>query len=154
MQAKDIMSKNVVAIKKDTKIEDIATILIENHISGVPVVDDDNHLIGIVTEGDLLHQETAPRLPGVFSLLGGFIYYNGLDRYRDDFKKLSATIAEEIMTKDVLTIREDMDVADIASIFVNKNVNRVPVLRNKKLIGIVSRADILKTFLPRGEKEE
>jgi CBS domain-containing protein len=143
-----------VTIKKYTKIEDIATILIENHISGVPVVDDDNQLLGIVTEGDLLHQETAPRLPGVFSLLGGFIYYNGVERYRDDFKKLSATVAEEIMTKDVITIREDMDVSDIAAIFVNKNINRVPVLRNKKIIGIVSRADILRTFLSNEENQE
>lgn len=147
MQAKDIMSKEVITVKKDTPIEEIAKTLIDHHISGVPVIDDDHQLIGIVTEGDLLHQETAPRLPGVFSILGGFIYLNGVERYKDDFKKLSATKAEEIMTSDVITIREDMDVHDIAAIFVNKNINRVPVLRNKKLMGIVSRADILKAFL-------
>jgi len=147
MQAKDIMSKEVITVNKDTSIEEIAKTLIDHHISGVPVVDDDHRLIGIVTEGDLLHQETAPRLPGVFSILGGFIYFNGVERYKDDFKKLSATKAEEIMTSDVITIKEDMDVHDIAAIFVNKNINRVPVLRNKKLMGIVSRADILKALM-------
>ncbi|MEL7566218.1 MAG: CBS domain-containing protein [Dehalobacterium sp.] len=151
MQAKDVMSKEVITVNKNTPIQEIAKTLIDHHISGVPVVDNDHNLIGIVTEGDLLHQETAPRLPGVFSILGGFIYFNGVERYQDDFKKLSATKAEEIMTSDVITVREDMDVHDIAAIFVNKNINRVPVLRNKKLIGIVSRADILKALLQNHE---
>lgn len=147
MQAKDIMSKEVITVHPDTSVEEIAKILIEHHISGVPVIDEEHQLIGIVTEGDLLHQETAPRLPGVFSILGGFIYFNGVERYKDDFKKLSATKASEIMTSNVITIREDMDVHDIATIFVNKNINRVPVVRNKKLMGIVSRADILKSLM-------
>ncbi|ATW26559.1 CBS domain-containing protein [Candidatus Formimonas warabiya] len=151
MKAKDIMSKEVITVKKDTPIGEIARILIDHHISGVPVVDDDHQLMGIVTEGDLIHQETAPRLPKVLSVLGAFIYFSGVEQYKEDFKKLAATKAEEIMTTDVATIGEDMDVQDIATIFVHKNINRVPVLRNKKLIGIVSRADILKTFLQNQE---
>ncbi|MGI6713153.1 MAG: CBS domain-containing protein [Bacillota bacterium] len=144
MNAKDIMNPHVITIKKDTSIKDIAKIMVDNHISGVPVVDDDDKLIGIVTEGDLLHKKTAPRLPGVFSILGAFIYFNGVDRFKKDFEKLAATIASEIMTKDVITVTEDEDIYDIASIFVNKEINRVPVVKNDKVIGIISRSDIIK----------
>ena len=151
MKAKDIMSPEVITINAETTVEEIARVLTDHHISGVPVVDGDNHLIGIVTEGDLLHQETAPRLPGVLSVLGAFIYFNGVERYKKDFEKLAATKAAEIMTTEVITIHEDMDIHDIAALFVNKGINRVPVLRNKKLVGIISRADVIKTLaVPRG----
>ena len=151
MKVKEIMSEEVITVTKDATIEEIAKILIDHHISGVPVVDDENHLLGIVTEGDLIHQETAPRLPGVLSILGAFIYFNGWEQFKDDFKKLSAKKADEIMTSDVIAVKEDMDVQDIAAIFINKKINRAPVLRNKKIIGIVSRADILKVFLSNQE---
>lgn len=147
MKAKEIMSTDVVTIQKEATVEEIARILTEHHISGVPVVDEERHLIGIVTEGDLLHQETAPRLPGVLSILGAFIYFNGVERYKKDFEKLAATKASEIMTTDVITIHEDMEIHDIAALFVDKGINRVPVLRNKKLVGIISRADVIKTLV-------
>lgn len=144
MNAKDIMNTEVITIKKDTSIEDIAKVLTDNHISGVPVVDDEERLIGIVTEGDLLHKETAPRLPGILSILGAFIYFKGVDRFKSDFEKLAATKASEIMTKSVITVTEDTDIYEIAAIFVDKGVNRVPVVKNDKIIGIISRADIIK----------
>lgn len=146
MKAKDIMQKTVITIKPDTTIEEIAKILTDNHISGAPVVDDENKLIGIVTEGDLLHKETTPRLPGVLSILGAFIYYNGLDKHKEDFRKLAASKASEIMTTDVITVTEGAEINEIASIMINQSINRVPVIRNKKLVGIISRADIIKTL--------
>lgn len=146
MKAKDIMQKTVVTIKPDNTIEEIAKILTDNHISGAPVIDDDNNLIGIITEGDLLHKDTAPRLPGVLSILGAFIYISGLDKYEDDFRKLAASKASEIMTTDVITVTEGAEIKEIASIMVNDSINRVPVIRNKKLVGIISRADIIKTL--------
>jgi CBS domain-containing protein len=147
MKAEEIMQKNVITIHKDKNVEDVARILTENKISGVPVVNDNNKLIGIVTEGDLLHKKTNPRMPDFFSLLGGIIYFNGTKRYQEDFKKLIAVKAHEIMTREVISVSKDMEVSDIANKMVNNNINRVPVVEDDKIIGIISRADIIKILV-------
>ncbi len=147
MKAKDIMQKNVITVNMDKSIEYVARILTKNKISGVPVVNVNNELVGIITEGDLLHKETNPRMPDFFSLLGGIIYFNGTQKYQEDFKKLIAIKAREIMTKDVISVSKDMEINEIANMMVNNNINRVPVLEDGKIIGIVSRADIVKTLV-------
>jgi CBS domain-containing protein len=74
MKVKDLMSKKVFTVKKDTTVEEIAHILTENNISGVPVVDDQDKVIGIVTQKDLLYKEIEPRFPAVVEILGGLIF--------------------------------------------------------------------------------
>ncbi|WP_058486266.1 CBS domain-containing protein [Defluviitalea phaphyphila] len=148
MTAKDIMQRNVLYIKKDMLIKDIAKLLFENKISGVPVVDDDKKVIGIVTEKDLLTKDKNPRFPSYVEFLGSIIFLEGVKRYDEELRKLAATKAEEIMTKKVHTIKEDTSIEEIASIMVEERVNRVPVVDEEgRLIGIVSRADMLKTIL-------
>lgn len=148
MKAKDIMSKNIISVKGTATIEEIAQVFVNNHISGVPVVDDNGNLIGIVTEGDLIHKKTSPRAPSVLSILGATIYVQGIHQYRDDFAKLLAMNAQDIMNSDVITITEDITVPEIADIFVKKNINRVPVIDdNGKMVGIVSREDIIRSLL-------
>lgn len=144
--AKDIMEKEVITVGPDTTIEALARILMDNKISGVPVVDAQNKLIGIVTEGDLLHKQTNPKTPSVNLILGGLAYMNDYDKYASDLKKLSALTAKEIMTEKLAIVREDTTVKEISSIMIDKNINRVPVVKDDVLIGIVSRADVLKTI--------
>jgi CBS domain-containing protein len=146
MKAKDIMTTEVTIVKEDTPIEEIAKILSENRISGVPVVNDEGKIKGIVTEGDLLHKITNPRVPGFMGLLGGVIYFNSLDKYKEDFKKLAAMKAEEIMTTDIITVSPDAEVEEIATIMVDRGIKRIPVIEKGKVVGIISRADIIKTL--------
>ncbi len=147
MLAKDIMKTNIITVKANTGIKEIAQILTENNISGVPVVDDDGKLVGIVTEGDLLHKESDPRIPKYFGILGGFIYLGGSEKYEEDIKKLAALTASEIMTSKVITVSQDTKVNEIASLIVKHNIKRAPVVENDKIIGIVSRTDIIKTLI-------
>lgn len=148
MTAKDIMQKNVLYITGDVLVKDIAKILFENKISGVPVVDKNEKVIGIVTEKDLLVKDKEPRFPSYVGFLGSIIFLEGVKRYDEELRKLSATSAEEIMTKNVHTIYEDTSIEEIATIMVEESVNRVPVVNKEgKLVGIVSRADMLKTIL-------
>ncbi|NLK20650.1 MAG: CBS domain-containing protein [Epulopiscium sp.] len=148
MKAKDIMQRNVMYVKRDARIEEVAKILFENKISGVPVVEDDKTVIGIVTEKDLLVKDKEPRFPSYVEFLGSIIFVEGVKQYDEELRKLAATVAEEIMTKNVYTITEEAPVEEIAKIMVEKGVNRVPVVDGKgKLIGIISRADMLKTIL-------
>ena len=147
MKAKDIMNTKVITVHPKTKVEDIAKVLSKENISGVPVVDDEK-LVGIVSEGDLLHKEANPRVPIIYpiSALGSFIAPGDYKKYEDDLKKFVATEAEQIMSKKVITATEDIDIKELASIMVDKKVNRIPILKSDKLVGIVTRSDIIRNL--------
>ncbi|MEW6066318.1 membrane protein [Desulforamulus profundi] len=147
MIAKDIMKTEVITVSEDTTIEEIARILTDHKISGVPVANGEGKLVGIVTEGDLLRKEANPRIPKYFGILGAMIYFEGVDQYKEDFIKLAALKASEIMTSNVITVSEDTEVRAIATLMVKHNIKRIPVVENGKVIGIVSRADIVKTLV-------
>lgn len=147
MKAKDIMVTEVITIKQHATIEEIARVLIDNKISGVPVVDEAGHLMGMVTEGDLLHKETNPRLPHAVNILGAIIYYNGVEQYNEDFKKMMASQALNIMTDKVITVTAEQEVEDIVKVMLEHGIKRVPVVEGERIIGIISRADIVKCLL-------
>ena len=147
MKVKEMMTKNVVTVPPDAKIEDIAKVLIEHKISGVPVVDDVGNLLGIVSEGDLLHKEVSPQVPDIVNILGAFIYYNGVERYNEEVKKLMARTAEEIMTSKVITVTEDEEISKVGELMMKHNIKRVPVMKSWQMVGIVSLADVIKTLI-------
>ena len=147
MKAKDIMTHDPITIGPKTTIREIAEILTENNISGLPVVGEDGSLLGIVSEGDLMRKEIAPKTPDVLSILGAIIYYNGLKEYQQAFRKMSATTAEEIMTARVVTVQQHEDVSQVGQIMLDHAIKRVPVLAGNQLVGIISRSDIVKMLL-------
>ncbi|MEA5092516.1 Inosine-5'-monophosphate dehydrogenase [bioreactor metagenome] len=147
MDVKEVMTKAVVSVNRDSTIDEIAQVLIDNKVSGLPVLSDGGYLIGIVTEGDLLRREMSPRLPEFINILGAVIYYHGVERYNEDFKKILAQTASDIMTEDLITVKEDTDISEVARLMLNNNIKQIPVVDGSKLIGIVSRADIVKLLL-------
>ena len=147
MVAKDIMSKNVITVKNDATIEEVAKVLTDNSISGVPVVSEDGNVIGIVTKKDLIYKDIEPKVPSYVEVLGGVFFVEGIKQYEEKLRKLLANKAEDIMTRDVVTISEDTDIREIAEIMVNEGVNRLPVLKDGKLVGIISRGDIVKSLI-------
>lgn len=147
MQAKDIMSTNLVTVEPGATIREVAAALIEHRISGVPVVDKAGRLLGIVSEGDLMRKELTPRLPDAVNILGAIIYYHGVARYREDFKKLMAGTACEIMTKKVVSVSEDAEIEFVGKCMLEHGIKRVPVLRDGRLVGLISRADLIKALL-------
>ncbi|MDD4602040.1 MAG: CBS domain-containing protein [Negativicutes bacterium] len=148
MKAKEIMVEEVITVHKNDTIAEIAKILVDKAISGVPVVDDEGNLVGIVSEGDLLHKKTTPRIPNYVNVLGAIIYYNGVEQYNADFKKLMAEQAGSIMTEKVISISEEMEIDEIAQLMLKHNIKRVPVVKNNKIIGIISRRDLIKLLIP------
>ncbi len=144
MKVKDLMSTKVFTVKKDTTVEEIAHMLTENKISGVPVVDDEYRVIGIVTQKDLLYKEIEPRFPAVVEILGGLIFLKGVKHYQEELKKLVATKAEDIMTKKVVTVSEDDEIEKVAELMVERDINRLPVIKGGKLSGIIGRADVVR----------
>ncbi len=145
--AKDIMTENVITVKPDTSIEQLSEILINNKISGVPVVNDLGDVVGIVTEADIIVKDTDLHFPRYFKLLDGIIYLESLNKFRENLKKHLATKVEDIMTKKVKTITPQTPVNEIAEIMLKEKINRLPVVNSEnKLIGIVTRADIVKSM--------
>jgi CBS domain-containing protein len=147
MQAKDVMTTKVVAVTPDMPVNAIAALLLERHISAVPVIDEDRRLLGIVSEGDLMRRgETARRRSWWLATFG-----QAEDLARE-FTKTHGQRAKDVMTRDVVTVTEETPLADIAALLEQKGVKRVPVVRDGRLVGIVSRADLLRGLAARGLK--
>jgi len=149
MLARDIMTKNVITVFPETLVTDVARLLLEKKISGVPVINTENELIGIVTEGDLIAKEKSVKGPLTLSVMGALIYLEDPHRMEVELKKIAGIRVRDMMTKSVITVTEDTTVGEIATLMIEKGINRVPVLRHRKLVGIVTRANIVRSLLER-----
>lgn len=150
MQAKDIMTTNVATVAPDSSVESISQLMLTRNISGVPVVDDSGMVQGIVTEGDLLLRQQSGGKGGTSWWLR-LLMDNRTNA--SDYIKAHGTRADEVMTRDVITVREDTSVGDIARVLAEKRIKRVPVLRDGKLVGIVSRTNLLRGLASRDAAE-
>jgi len=144
LTAKDIMTKNVVTVTVDTSLEKLSSLLITNEISGVPVLDTEGGLYGIVTENDLIRQNKRLHIPTVVSFLDAAIYLESSKKFEEEVRRVTATKVGEICTRKVVTIAEDTTVTDIATIMSEKKVYLLPVLKAGKLTGIVGKRDVVK----------
>ncbi|MDN5292992.1 MAG: hypothetical protein PWQ91_24 [Eubacteriales bacterium] len=152
MLARDIMTKEVITVKPDTTVEEVIKILAENKISGVPVVNDHGGVIGIVSEADLLVRDAKLRVPSFINVLGSLIFLEDPRQLDEDLRKMVAVKVRELMTEDVITVEEDTPVEEVASLMLKKKINRVPVVSHGKLVGIISRHDIVRALAAKKEK--
>lgn len=138
MQAKDVMTANVVSVGVNAPIHEVVDRLLKYRISAVPVVAGDGHVVGIVSEGDLLRPEAADAGAGrswwLTELLAGA---------SADYEKARGRTAGAVMTREVASVAEDTPLNDIAALLERRHIKRVPVLRDGRLVGIVSRANLL-----------
>ena len=151
MRAMDVMTTNVITVSPDTSVQEVAKILSERSISGVPVVDAQNRLVGIVSEGDLLHrvetgterrkEERAGRRRSWW--LDAIVSDRELAR---DYVRSHGRTVRDIMTRDVVSVSDTTELADIATLLETKRIKRVPVVRDGKLVGIVSRANLVRAL--------
>jgi len=148
--AKDIMTKKVITVSKDATLAELAKLLIKNKISGVPIVDKREELVGIVTEADLIIKESNLSFPLSFS----FAFLESYESYTKSAKEYLETRVEEVMSTNVKTAREDMPISKVVNIMINNNINRLPILNNDgQLTGIITRADIIKSIIKKSEKK-
>lgn len=147
LKAKDIMTRNVISVTPRMTVEELARVLIERHINGAPVVDEEGRLVGVVTEHDLINKEKRLHIPTVLRILDAFIYLESPRRFEDDLKKMLATKVGDICSKDITTVNEDTTVTDIATIMSEKDIHLLPVMKDGKIVGVVGKEDILKALL-------
>jgi CBS domain-containing protein len=143
MKAADVMVANVISVTPDVLVQDVAYILLSNRISAVPVIDDDGQLLGIVSEGDLMRRAEA-----------------GTGRHRSwwlaaltraevlaaDYAREHARKITDVMTRNVVTVTPDTPLQDIATLLEKNGIKRVPVVEGGKVVGIVSRANLLQAL--------
>ena len=145
MKVKDIMTRDVVTIKEDDTVKTAAKTLNEKDFSGLPVVDEDNKVIGMITEGDLIRRVSNISAPSYVEILGGLIPLESKKNYIDKLNSYVGYLVKDMMTKDVTTISEDAEFEEVATLMVRNKIKRIPVVDNEeRLIGIISRKDIMK----------
>lgn len=148
MKVKDVMNPNVVFCKPDDTVREIAKILKENNISGVPIIEGEE-LVGIVSEGDLLKLLIIPEkgelwLPSPFEVIEVPIReYLGWEDTKKILSDVGSTKVEEIMTRDMYTISSEASVEEASEHMVRHRINRLPVIEDDQVVGIVTRGDII-----------
>jgi CBS domain-containing protein len=143
MRAMDVMTTNVITVDEDETVQTAANLLTKHHISAVPVVDQDNRVIGMVSEGDLLHRaETGTERRRSWWL----DKVTSTDKLAAEYIKSHSDKVGEVMTRGVISVIEQTAVADIAVLLETHQIERVPVLRDGKLVGIVSRANLVRSL--------
>jgi CBS domain-containing protein len=147
MKAKDIMTGSVLKVSPETSIAEAAKIMMANRISGLPVVDGDGHLLGIVTEGDMLRRSeilgehpwrSTPPAPS--------------EERAEAYVKSHGNKVGDVMTREVVTIDENEPVDRVALLLESHGIKRVPVVKDGRIIGIVSRANLLRTLAATGAR--
>lgn len=141
--ASDIMEKVFVTSSPETSVFDLVHMFVKNKVSAIPVVDGEEKLVGIITDADLLYKKIKPHVPHYVNLLGASIYYNGISEYDKGFKKLMACTAKDMMTKDVIIAAPDAEVEQIAGVMVAEHLKVIPIVKEKHIVGIVTRGNIL-----------
>jgi CBS domain-containing protein len=147
----DVMTTNVLTVDPDTPVQAVAQLLSERGIGGVPVVDAANHLVGILSEGDLLHRvETGTeRRPERLTGRRRSWWLDTIGSPQElarDYLKSHGRTAEDVMTRDVITVTDTTELADVAMLLETKRIKLVPVLCDGKLVGIVSRANLVRAL--------
>jgi CBS-domain-containing membrane protein len=143
LKAKDIMTRDVITVKPDTTIEDLARLLMKHQINGTPVVDDNGNLKGVVTENDLISKNSRLHIPTIFRLFDAFIPL-GASRLEVEIKKMAAFAVDDICTRDMITVDDETSVEEIATIMTEKKIHLLPVLKEGKLIGIIGKKDLIR----------
>lgn len=150
MIARDIMTHPVVTIRADAKVKDAAALMANKRFSGLPVVDDDGRVIGMITEADLIRFSHSLKVVPIKRTWGWVNPYEDLGEiagFREGLSELENAPVTEVMSRKVITVLEDTPVIEIARMMTKHAINRVPVIgRDGRLVGIVTRADMVRAM--------
>ncbi len=148
---RQIMTADPVTVTPEMSVTEAARLMIDRGIGALPVLEDDA-LIGIVTEGDLIMQDVKLEFPTYLHLLDGYILYPGATaRFESELKKAVAATVRDVMTEDPLTVQADASIEDAATLLVDRDVSRLPVLDGEQLVGIVSKSDVVRSLIIEAE---
>jgi len=158
MIARDVMSTPVLSVSLETTVGEVAQMLREHRVSGLVVVDEEGLLVGVVGEGDLLYRVARPHLPPHIEVLGSIFYLQTPGHIEEMMRRITGTVVGDVMSSKVVSVTEETRIEDVASLMIERKVRRIPVVRQGRPVGIVTRGDIVRHALAgairRGEAAE
>jgi CBS domain-containing protein len=142
----DVMTTDPVTVLKETSLQDAIKLMAQKRISGLPVVDDEDNLIGVISETDLMWKETGVDPPPYIMFLDSVIYLQNPARYDKEIHKALGETVGDVMTDKPISIAPNNSLKEAAHLMHEKNIRRLPVVDNQKVIGIITRGDIIRTM--------
>lgn len=143
----DVMSRDVITVQPQVPLKEAIQILADRRFSGLPVVDESGALVGVISETDLMWQETGVDPPAYIMFLDSVIFLQNPATYERELHKALGQTVEEVMTQDVITTTPEKPLREAAKLMHEKNVRRLPVVDDSnKVIGILTRGDIVRTM--------
>ncbi len=144
LTAKDIMRTEITTVPPDMTVEQLGRLFIEKNLSGVPVMDGNGNLIGIVTENDLISQNKQLHIPTVLRLFDAIIPLERAETFEKEIKKMAGRTVEDICTSKLISIKEETTIEEIATIMSEQGAHHLPVLRDGTLVGLIDQHDVIK----------
>jgi CBS domain-containing protein len=145
--AKDIMTPDPITVGPELSVTEAAHVMSERHVGALPVVDK-GRMVGFVTEGDLIMQDARVHFPTYLSLLGGYVFVPGAsDKFEAALRKAVAASVDDVMTREPVTVTPDALVTDVATLMVERDIARVPVMNGDTVVGIISKSDIVRSLV-------
>ncbi len=144
---RDIMTTDLITVAPDTDVTKVAQILLDNHINGAPVVDNNDRLVGIICQSDLIAQQKKLPLPTFFTFLESVIQVTSMKEIDKQVRKIAALTVAEAMSPNPVTVGPDTDLETVASLMVDNNFHTLPVIEEDRLVGVVGKEDVLRTLI-------
>ncbi|TAK36124.1 MAG: CBS domain-containing protein [Chloroflexota bacterium] len=154
MKTAEIMTKEVITIRPSTPVSEIARLMGQHHLTGIPVTDDLGRLRGMVTDRDLVVRHARVHFPTYIPLLESLVYLGNTRHFEVELRKTLASTAGELMSTEVPTVGPETDILDVAALMFDKDANPIPVVDHGQLVGIISRADLVKLLVREEEPTE
>jgi CBS-domain-containing membrane protein len=144
---REIMTTDVITLSPDTEIVKATQVLLDNRINGAPVVDESGRVLGILCQSDLIAQQKKLPLPSVFAFLESLFPLASMKKIEREVRKIAALTAADAMTPEPVTVSPDNDLETVAALMVDSNFHTLPVVENKRLVGVVGKEDVLRTLI-------
>jgi CBS domain-containing protein len=149
LRVRDIMESDVITVGSEMTVRELADVLAEHKISGVPVVDREGRVVGVVSEADVILQDADLHFPYYIQFLDSIIYLQSVSKFENRLRKMFGTKVADIMSQEIVTVSPDASVYDAAALMADHKVNRLPVTEDDRVIGILTRGDIVRAIAER-----
>ena len=146
LTAKDIMTREVITVRQNTTVKELAEVLWKNKISGVPVLDENDTVVSVVTESDLIDQTKKVHIPTMISLLDSVIFLESSKKTEEEIKKMSGDTVQDICSSALVSVTEETGLDEIATLMSEKSVHTLPVIQDDKLVGVIGKSDIIRSI--------
>lgn len=140
------MTREVITVKENATVRELATLLLMNSISGAPVVNEEGRVIGVVTESDLIFQNKKVHLPTAVAILDAFLFLERPEKMEKELKKIAGSQVGDICSHDLVCVVPETGLEELATLMAEKKIHTLPVMEQGQLVGVIGKSDIIRTI--------